>query len=635
MITHRSSNSAGQIVDCLLGHWLLVAGMILVAAALTIPQLDRFGHTHDEFRSFQLATGLASSPYSPLDMLGHLHRESSSQMPLYFLGLFYWSKAVGHSLLALRLLTTFIGLLSLAVVYRLVRDFAAPAAATLAVFILVCNTFYAYYFAHLRHYTLLPLLAALVLWLYLRVVRMPQPRRRDYLALTTACYALISTHAFGFTVYPALAIYHLLAVKKNQRWVLVVASAMSAMLLAIPQLIVLLTAGFEQAQGFHGPQADSLAEILWAWATVNSQGSPLLLGFATAGALIGWRRKLLRNNPFLPLFLLSLVSIAIVSEVTGIVSQGNIRYMLAVMPIAVGFIATGFYALYWLRRWLGLATVLSLTVALSLGQTADYWSFFQPERRKKTTITPAYHLLSREMLQSDKSIPAIMFGLEQTPLKRNDYGLGSFRWFYFDRHGINIQERGTGNLAEYVAPYTVDTPGYWLMYQTIRVDPTLVDSDESVMRELGYTRCDTQESANSVVLLTYLWTSLNCDLEPDAILENSLGSYHSYAARLDESQQRLIFIGEWRAKSEQLPGEHNLSLQLLDADWNSHVQLDLPLAFLDDLRKLYIDLADVPAGDYRLMVVVYDAQTGARQAWRGNEDWIPEMQQLAEISISE
>ncbi len=79
----------------------------------------------------------------------------------------------------------------------------------------------------------------------------------------------------------------------------------------------------------------------------------------------------------------------------------------------------------------------------------------------------------------------------------------------------------------------------------------------------------------------------------------------------------------------------NISFQLLDGDWHNHDQIDLPVLSLSDLRQFHFNLSELSAGDYRLMAVVYDAQTGERQTWQDNAGWAPEMQQLAEIELAD
>ncbi|MDE2650315.1 MAG: hypothetical protein OXI62_06310, partial [Chloroflexota bacterium] len=97
---------------------------------------------------------------------------------------------------------------------------------------------------------------------------------------------------------------------------------------------------------------------------------------------------------------------------------------------------------------------------------------------------------------------------------------------------------------------------------------------------------------------------------------------------------KLLFTSAWQPAITADPDTHNISFQLLDAHWRNHGQIDLPTSSLSEMRQLIFELSDLPAGDYRLMVVVYDAQTGERQVWQANEDWIPEMQQLAEMIVS-
>ncbi|MXX49719.1 MAG: hypothetical protein F4243_09140 [Chloroflexi bacterium] len=149
----------------------------------------------------------------------------------------------------------------------------------------------------------------------------------------------------------------------------------------------------------------------------------------------------------------------------------------------------------------------------------------------------------------------------------------------------------------------------------------------------NYEACGIQAFPNKVDLYTYRWKSLQCDTQPKATYNTDTGAYLHYGAVHDET--RLLFTGAWQPAADADPQSHNISFQLIDADWRSHAQIDLPTWSLSDMRQPIFELADLPAGDYRLMAVVYNAQTGERQVWRDNEDWIPEMQQLAEVTIPE
>ena len=413
----NSPKQAPNLLDRLLGHWLLAVAMILVAAALTIPQIDKYPLSVDSLHSYAMALGLTESIYTPINVLENLYADAPDQAPLYYLSLHIWGYVVGHSLATARLPALFAGLLSLAMVYRLARDFISPVAGSFAAFVLLCNALYAFYYAHVRYYTFVILLAAIIIWLYLRIVHQQTPaNRRDWLTLTAACYALICTHAFGFLLYLVLALYHLLAVRKDLRWVLVVGVAAASILLAAPQLYVMLTAGAESAREYHGPRSSNVTDVLATWLTVISNGSPPLLGILLVGVAVGWRRKLLRGNPILLLFPLLVVSIGLISTATGIVSIGQMRYLLVGTPIVVCFIAASLYALMRLRRWLGLLALLWLVAGIAFMQATDWEPLIRG--RRWAYNHPPWHLISRWMQQSDEKLPVMALDVAHNLLSR-------------------------------------------------------------------------------------------------------------------------------------------------------------------------------------------------------------------------
>lgn len=628
---HLNSRPAAQWIDRLLSHWLLAAAIILVAAALAIPQLDKYPLGLDAIFSYSFAHGLTESQYAPNDVLRNLERYDPNQVPLHFVLLHFWGKLAGNSLAAARLISLFAGFLALATVYRLTTDFVSPAAGVIVAFVLLCNAFYAFYYAQVRYYTLIVLLAALIVWLYLRIAtRRQQPKRRDYLALLLACYALIVTHFFGFLLYLTLALYHLLAVAKDRRWLAIVAMTLIALLLAAPWLSVLLTDGVERARMHHEANAAGVLDNLAAWIIVISNGSPLLLAISLVGVVVGWRRKWLASNPFLLLFPLLVASIGVVSVATGVVSEGQMRYMLVGMPIVVGFIATGLYALYRLRRWLGLLTLLWLVAGIIFMQTTDWELLIQA--RTWAYTHPPWHLISRWMQQSGEKLPTMTFGVPHNALRKYTFVPDYLMTFYFGQYGIEVKKLAPEDIAGFVAPNELQQSGYWALYQTTETEPATIGAIDAVMQDHNYVPCDTALFPNATVLVTYRWTSLQCDTQPKLSFATDAGAYQDFGTVHDGT--KLLFSGLWQPATDAEPDAHNMSFQLLDADWRSHVQIDLPVSSLIDMRQPFLDLADVPAGVYRLMAVVYDAQTGERLAWHDNADWIPEMQQLTEIEMT-
>ena len=78
---------------------------------------------------------------------------------------------------------------------------------------------------------------------------------------------------------------------------------------------------------------------------------------------------------------------------------------------------------------------------------------------------------------------------------------------------------------------------------------------------------------------------------------------------------------------------YRMSFQLISEDWKNASQLDLEMVLEGKLRQFTIGATDVPAGTYRLMLILYDASSGERVAWRENPDNPPEFLPLAQFEI--
>ena len=180
-------------------------------------------------------------PYSPIDVMQSLQQYSPNHTPGYFILLSIWGNLIGYDLALGRALTIFSGLLSLAMTYRLARDFVAPVAGLFALIIVASNAFYNFYYSHVRMYPLLVFASGIALWLYLRIIyQQKQIKKTDYAALGAAVFALINTHAFSASFLLMLGIYHLLIAPKNRRWLWVSLAVAAAVLLFSPWIPTLI-----------------------------------------------------------------------------------------------------------------------------------------------------------------------------------------------------------------------------------------------------------------------------------------------------------------------------------------------------------------------------------------------------------
>ena len=200
---------------------------------------------------------------------------------------------------------------------------------------------------------------------------------------------------------------------------------------------------------------------------------------------------------------LLLAGIAIASAVTGVVSTGQMRYFLVGTPIVAGFIATGIFALYRLRRWLGLlALMMWLAAGLHFNSTFN-WRFVIQGRTQSFT-NPPWHLVSRWMQRSGEKLPVMVIeGLRYDHLLDKDLRVPvNLKEYYFGQHGIDIYKLATYDIADFVASNALP-PGYWAVYQTTRIEPAAIAAIDAAMQNHDYIPCDTTHFPNATVLVAY------------------------------------------------------------------------------------------------------------------------------------
>ena len=620
----------------ILGHWLWAVPILLIVAALAIRQIDLYPPTADEFHSMHNAGWLVNGPYSPIEILQSLQRNSSNHTPGFFMLLSVWGNLIAYDIALARILTIFIGLLALAITYRLARDFVAPAAGLFALIIIASNTFYNFYYAYTRMYTLLPLTAAIALWLYLRIIyQQKQVRKTDYAALGIAVFALINTHAFSAAFLLTLGIYHLTAAPKNQRWRRVSAAVLIALLFFSPWMAVLATAGISQtiANWGHSP-IDSIAAIR-AWLEVALNNQPLLLLLSVAGLGLGvWKGKNIVKF-YLIMFVLHLLTLAFFTQFTTLIRTDNMRYWLASwLPFAL-FIAAGLYALYRFRRWLGLLALLWIATGFVFQITTINWSQQYLGDVALAFPYPPWQVLSRLALQTELKPAIIGYHYNLSLLNYPGNANYSQREHYFDQHNLTLgTSNNLKNFEDDIRSMAITEPSIWVSYQTPKTNTAEAAGIESIMDRLGYQACETVEIGIDTVIRQYTWKTLDC--QPPQLQANHQTAaldYQFYGAKLDAADSKLYFSDQWTARTDDDLSDFQMSYQLISADWNNVSQLDLPLVHEGQPRLFSIDIANVPPGHYRLMAILYDKRTGQRQNWLNREGDLPAMLNLTNIDI--
>ena len=313
---------------------------------------------------------IVDGPYSPIDVLQSLERNSANHTPLYFVLLNLWGHLIGNDVALGRMISVFAGLLALAMVYRLSKDFVAPIAGLFAIIIVASNAFYNFYMVNLRMYTLLVLCSTIVCWVYLRIVQSERSvRRSDYVALFVASYAFANTHAISSLLFIALGAYHILHVSKDRRWLNVTIVIVTSLALFLPWAFVLLSQGVDRTYSSIPPERTEIWVLFGNWLSIMFAGSVMLLFLTLAGITLQLRASKTRHLRYHLILVYFLIASGIVAHFTEIVPAGRLRLTLAgFVPLQI-FIALGMYGLYRVRKWLGMLALLWLFAGLSFHQT--------------------------------------------------------------------------------------------------------------------------------------------------------------------------------------------------------------------------------------------------------------------------
>ena len=359
--------------------WLRALFPLLLAAALTIPFLDADSFHGDEPATL-LAAGILQPDTHTLAATWHFIAENDPhQAHGWALLLFVWGRLVGWSLVAIRALPLFAGLLALAWAYRCGRDFFSPAAGLPASLLLAASLFFLAYLTHARAFSLVALCVSLTLWCYWRLTFNPRPTRHlARTGLLAGSVGLLYAHYFSALFLPVLVLFHLFRRPRDRRWQQTAALFALAALLATPQLPGFFN-GLQRTTGDHalGDRALAAPDMLARLAYRLSNGIippaewlgailivllPLLFlypGFRRRGADAG------RDPSWMLLFTSAgFLALAVaVNEVIGTLLDDRLRYLMPLLPTCALLAAAGLQRLADRRRAL-VSLLLALWVAL-------------------------------------------------------------------------------------------------------------------------------------------------------------------------------------------------------------------------------------------------------------------------------
>ena len=385
-ILFRSESRKGNGLPANPSHanWLWALLPLLLAAALAIPFLDADAFNGDEPASLLAAGILHEDTWTLADTWRFISESDPHQAHGWALLLFFHGRIVGWSLVAIRALPFFLGMLALAWSYRCGRDFFAHASALATTTLLAGSVFFLAYLTHARAFSLVALCTVICLWSYWRIALHPRSAGFGVMALFLAgSVGLFHAHYFSALFLPVLALFHALFMAKNRRWRQPVILLVLAALLAAPQLPGFLR-GLERTTGdlALGGKALESIDLLARLAhrltnsivpPTGAVGTALTVIIPAAFLYLAWRRRRSdhRTDVLWALLFISLVFLLVaiaVNRFVGTLIDDRIRYLMPLWPLAALLAGAGLGrlsgkwrlpAIVLLAAWSGLGASLS------------------------------------------------------------------------------------------------------------------------------------------------------------------------------------------------------------------------------------------------------------------------------------
>ncbi|MCY4017967.1 MAG: glycosyltransferase family 39 protein [Chloroflexi bacterium] len=342
--TEQHLRSMVKRYDRLVNSWLTVAAILFLVFAIAVRLLDDYPIYVDGL--FSMATAGYFDQAAGIDgVLDRLTVKSQQHVPGYFLVLHVWGKLVNWSPPALKLLSVFFGITSLALIYRLGRSLMGREAGVFAALMLASVAFYNIWYLPIRMYTMFVATALLLLWFYFRALRSRQATRTELVPLCLACILFAYTHIFSLAMLCAIGAYHVLFVAKTRKWFLISGAFLVAGLAYLPWLGILIQgAAYATGRAEQAISALSSLDLLWAITSLGMNASHLfLLLFALAAA-----RAVKRERTAIALWVILLLTIAfyvIVNYQLRVIDFPRTRYAVIVFPLMILLMLKGLEAL--------------------------------------------------------------------------------------------------------------------------------------------------------------------------------------------------------------------------------------------------------------------------------------------------
>ena len=572
---------------------------------------------NDEYNTIaRIRDSSLTQPVDIGDTLDNLSSTSPDHGPLYFVLMNLWQRVAGFDLFSLRLPSVFFALLTLATAYRIARLGGDDEDGLAALVALAFLSFFLYYTHLARMYTLLALVAGVLVWSYWKAASQVRARLKPGICLLLfgSAALIMYIHYAGLILLAAIGLYHLLYARKRPRWWRVSALVSLGALMFVFWLPVAIE-GATVSSVLSQTRLSPLA-ALGAGLSVFSNGVVALPLMAFALTL-RYRERLRPAQRYILLILVFAVMLLLaLNEITTLLVESRLRYITFLAVPAAVALAGG---LRLLPRWKPLLICLLVVwIAASFAFTlSDAFNIYTNRRALREDALVQYQAFRYDLRDQPGFDQLIVSFHERAPAvwKTIEYYRAILDGWKYIVH-LTYDESGQVLLQSGIPPkMTLDYiagnfAGVYAIHNPKQTDLNAM----AVYRDWFLTHfrsCKRLVNHPNNVIELYLGTSIPCEL---LLAENPFTVRYDNGMALanivvESSRNRLDVYFWWEAI---FPSEFSFSLQLFDQAANKALGKDAVI-WREPLDSQSLDVSALPPGDYTLKLIVYDFESGLSQ----------------------
>ena len=543
-----------------------------------------------------------------------LSASDTSHSPLYYMVLAGWSRLVGWSQVSLRYMSLLFGILSIAYTYRFTADAFDRRTAWLAALLFASNAIIIIYFHELRSYSLWLLLSIIHLRQYWHLAGSASAGAFAWGGFFATTSAMLYTHPFAPFVLLALGVHHIVMVAKDRRWWRVVIAWGAGVICFLPYVPYVLS-GISGATASRSAQEEGLSsfQLLPILGNALANGLDLLwLGLLVAGGWALWRKRSPALLRLLLMFAMMTLALLVFHAVDPFVSTRRLRYFVVAFAFAIMLSAC---VLTLAPRWHIVTTVFVIAWMISgygVYRQAEHWKYAGHH-----SLLPAHPPLHRfaDAMQGKTRPHEALLGFTQASFLNSGlhYGFSTVDYYaetMLGVHGAFLWTGLAGNeLRREFSRRLDDYPHLTFVYEPHNL-PANFEEVQALLAE-QYSACEVVVDTDTVFARRYSYHTLACDRQPQPIDYVNGISIVDRFADFDRESQSIRVVSGWEVADDRQLDEYNVSIQIISTDWESYVQAPDRHLYDDVLTWFTVELptSDLTAGDYRVMVILYDHDT--------------------------